>query len=110
MHVCKRDVVDGGDRDCIGDFAGGEAEEFARPGSCRDCELGGVVETLCHYRYGGCEPALDFIGYCECQHEFLARCPGVFGRCKNGPEVVTWVAKPANRHIAIQQIDIAHQT
>ena len=28
MHVCKLDVVDGRDRDCIGNCAGGESKQF----------------------------------------------------------------------------------
>src|SRR5580704_3480912 len=109
MYVCKRDVIDCGDRDCIGDCTGGESKQFPRTCRCRDCELGGVVETPCHYGHGGCESTLDFIRYCECQHESLAGCSDVFGRCKDRPKIVTRMAKAARCHIAIEKVDIAHK-
>ena len=68
-----------------------------------------MVETPCHYRHGGCEPALDFIGYCECQHEFLAGCPDVFRSREDGPEVVTRMAKATLCHVAIEKVYIAHK-
>ena len=109
MHTGERDVVDRRNRDCIRDFAGGEPEEFPCARGCGDRELGGVVEALRHHGNGGCEPALDFICYGECQHEFLAGRACLLGRGKDGPEVVTRMTKASGRHIAVEKIDIAHQ-
>src|ERR1700689_4080412 len=63
-----------------------------------------MVEALRHYRNVGCESALDLISCGECQHEFLAGCPYVFGRCKDGPEVVTRMAKATLCHVAIEKV------
>ena len=34
----------------------------------------------------------------------------MLGGGENGPEVVAWMTEAARRHIAIQQIDVAHKT
>src|SRR5580692_11149212 len=109
MHASERDVVDGRDRDCIRDFVNGEAEKPTRTRSRGDRKLNGMVESLRHYGNAGCESALDFIGCRECQHEFLARCPYVIGRCKDGPEVITRMAKATLCHVGVKKVHIAYQ-
>jgi hypothetical protein len=87
VHAGERDVVDRRDRNRICDFAGGEPEKF--PGACGggDRELNGVIEAL--------------------RHHWNAR---LLGRGENGPEVVTWVTESARRHVAVEQICVAHKT
>ena len=72
--------------------------------------MGGVVEAVGHHRDSGCEPALNFIGHSKRQHEFLAGCPRLLSRRENGPEVVTRVTESANRHVAVEQVYVAHKT
>jgi hypothetical protein len=69
-----------------------------------------MVEALRHYRDDGCEPALDFIRYGERQHEFPAGRSGLLGRGEDGPEIVARMTEAAGRHVAVEKIDIAHQT
>src|SRR5271170_4529797 len=110
MHTGERDVVDRRDRDRIRDFAGGEPEELpcARGRGYR--ELSGMVEALRHYGNDGCEPALDFVRYGERQHKFLAGRPCSLGRGEDSSEVIARVAEAARRHVAVEKIDVAHQT
>jgi len=68
-----------------------------------------MVEALRHYGNAGCESALDFMSCGECQHECLAGCAYVFSRCKDGPEIVTRMAKATLCHVAIEKVDIAHK-
>jgi hypothetical protein len=109
VHTSERDVVDGRNRDRIREFVNGESEKSTRARCGGDRKLNGMVEALRHYRNAGCESALDFIGCGECQHEFLARCSNVFSRCKDGPKVVTRMAKATLCHVAIEKVHIAHK-
>jgi hypothetical protein len=69
-----------------------------------------VVEALRHHGDDRCEPALDFICYGERQHEFLAGRSCVLGRGEDAPEVVTRMTEAARRHVAVEKIDVAHET
>ena len=53
---------------------------------------------------------MDFIRYRKSEHEILAGHPCLFGRGKNGPEVVTRMTEAAGRHVAVEQIDVTHKT
>jgi hypothetical protein len=110
MDTGERDVIDRCDRNCIGDFAGRESEKSPHARGGGDRELSGVVEALRHDWDCGREAALDLVRYCERQHEFLARRSCMLSRGENGPEVVTRMAQSARRHVAVEQIDVAHQS
>jgi hypothetical protein len=110
MHTAERDVVGRRDRNRIRDFAGGEPEEFPCARGRGDRELSGVVEALRHHRDDGCKSALDFVRYGEGQHEFLAGPACLLGRGEDGPEIVARMTEAAGRHVAVEKIDITHET
>lgn len=109
MHTCQRDVVDGCDRNRIRDLVCRKSEELPRARGGRYRKLKSMVESFGHHGYSGSKSALNLVGHCERQHEFLAGCTRLFGCCKYGSEVVAWMAKAAIGHIAIEKVDVAHE-
>src|SRR6266404_4357910 len=49
-------------------------------------------------------------GHGKRQHKFLARRSNLFGGRKNSAEIVAGMAKTARRHVAVEEIDVAHKT
>jgi len=68
-----------------------------------------MVETLSHDRDHGGKAALDLVRHGEGQHEFLTGCPGVLGRRKHSPKVVTRMGEPAGRHVAVQKVYVTRK-
>src|SRR5882672_9605689 len=68
-----------------------------------------MVESLCHHRHYGGEPALDLIGDRKGKHEVLARRLCVLRSSQDGAEIVTGMTQSAWRHVAVEQVDISDQ-
>src|SRR5258705_6174420 len=68
-----------------------------------------MVESLCHHRHYGGEPALDLISDRKGKHEVLARRLCVLRSSQDGAEIVTGMTQSAWRHVAVEQVDISDQ-
>src|SRR6267143_1369283 len=68
-----------------------------------------MVESLCHHRHYGGEPALDLIGDRKGKHEVLARRFCMLRSSQDGAEIVAGMTQSAWRHVAVEQVDISDQ-
>jgi hypothetical protein len=68
-----------------------------------------VVEPFRHHRDDRREPALDFVGHSQGEHEVLAGGVHIFRRRQDGAEIVARMSETARRHITVEEIDIARQ-
>src|SRR5258705_1983397 len=69
-----------------------------------------MIESLCHHRPYGGEPALDLIGDRKGKHEVFARRLCVLRGSQDGAEIVTGMTQPTWRHVAVEQVDISDQS
>ena len=72
MDASERDVVDSCDRYRMRDLLLRQSKQLSRAGGSRNRKLDRVIETLCHDRHHGGEPALDLERNSKREHELFA--------------------------------------
>ncbi len=68
-----------------------------------------MIEPFRHDRNDRGNAAADLIGHGKREHEVLAACRCMVGRGEDRAEIVAGVTQAARRHVAVEQIDIAHE-